>query len=210
LLDVLASVGHLLYSAWLLPVLVVMIAVDGPFPMLPSETLLMSAATLAFGSHDMGAVAGLFVAAVVGSMIGDVVVFGLGRSSRRVVALTDVRVGISGWVRRHVLARPGVVLVGARLMPGGRLVSTAAAGRFGLPLRRFLPWSLASSAVWGCYMLLVGLALGPVTGGRPMLCLAAGVAMAVLTAGAFALAQRLRRWWVPAPARVAEELLPIR
>ena len=210
MLDVLTGVGELLHSAWLLPVLVIMIAVDGPFPMLPSETLLMSAAALAFGSHDTAAVAGLFVAAVVGSMIGDVAVFGLGRSSQRVVALTDADVGISGWVRRHVLARPGVVLVGARLMPGGRLVSTAAAGRFGLPLHRFLPWSLASSAVWSCYMLLVGLALGPMTGGRPLPCLAAGVVMAVVTAGAFALAQRLRRWWAPAPVQADAELLPAR
>ena len=46
-----------------------------------------------------------------------------------------------------------IALVGARLLPGGRLVSTAAAGRVGLPLRRFLPGSLASSAVWSVYML---------------------------------------------------------
>ena len=192
MLDVLTSFGSLLHSAWLLPVLTVMIAADGPFPVLPSETILMSAGALAFGRHDVVGVLALFLVAVVGSMIGDVLVFGLGRSSRRIVALTDVRTGISGWVRARLLAQPGVALVGARLVPGGRLVSTAAAGRFGLPLRRFLPWTLVSSIVWSCYMLLVGLALGPVTGGEPLPCLIAGVVMAVVTAGAFSLGQRIR------------------
>jgi membrane protein DedA with SNARE-associated domain len=78
------------------------------------------------------------------------------------------------------------------MVPGGRLVSCAASGRFGLALRRFLPWSAVSSVVWSCYMLLVGLALGPVTGDSPLLCLAAGVGMALLTGGLFALVQWLR------------------
>ncbi|OLT19322.1 hypothetical protein BJF78_11300 [Pseudonocardia sp. CNS-139] len=92
-----------------------------------------------------------------------------------------------------MLARPGVALVGARFVPGGRLVSTAAAGRFGLPLRRFLPWTVASSAAWAVYMLLIGLALGPITGGNPLLSLLAGAVMAVLTAVGFAVAGRVRR-----------------
>jgi membrane-associated protein len=101
-------------------------------------------------------------------------------------------------VRRHMLRRPGIALVGARFVPGGRLVSTAAAGRFGLPVRRFLPWTIASSAAWSAYMLLIGLALGPVTGGDPLLSLFAGVAMALLTAAGFALVSKMRRNRVPA------------
>jgi membrane-associated protein len=194
--EVLADVGDgfgaLLHSPWLLPVLALLIALDGPLPVLPSETVLVSAAALAFARHDPVAVLGLFSAAVLGSVLGDLAVFWLGRTSRRMIALTAAEHGISGWVNRHLLARPGMALVGARLVPGGRLVSCAASGRFGLVLRRFLPWTAASSVVWSCYMLLFGLALGPVTGGSPVLCLAAGVAAALLTGGAFALVQRLR------------------
>jgi membrane-associated protein len=192
LTDVGDGVGALMHSPWLLPVLAVMIALDGPLPVLPSETILVSAAALAFARPDPAAVLALFAVSVLGSLAGDLLVFWLGRTSRRLLALTAVEHGISGWVNRHLLARPGMALVGARLVPGGRLVSCAAAGRFGLALRRFLPWTLASSAVWSCYMLAFGLALGPVTGGSPVLCLAAGVAAAVLTGGAFALVQRLR------------------
>jgi membrane-associated protein len=193
-LDVLTVCDAVMRSSWLLPLLVVMIAVDAPFPVLPSETILMSAATTAFGGGDVGMILGLFVAALAGSVLGDAVVFSLGRCSHRLVSRTvDTEHEVAAWVRRHMLRRPGIALVGARFVPGGRLLSTAAAGRFGLPVRRFLPWTIASSAAWSVYMLLVGLALGPVTGGDPLLSLCAGVAMAVCTAAGFALLARARR-----------------
>jgi membrane protein DedA with SNARE-associated domain len=57
----------------------------------------------------------------------------------------------------------------------------------------FLPASAASSAVWAVYMLLVGAVLGPITKGDPLLCLAAGMVMAVVTAGGFEAGRRMRR-----------------
>ncbi|MGH3615240.1 MAG: DedA family protein [Pseudonocardia sp.] len=191
MVDVEIVFGAVLHSIWLLPVLAVLIAIDGPLPVLPSETLLMSAFAVAFVEQDGVAVLGFFLAALVGSVIGDLAVFGLGRSSNRMLAdsfsMGRVDYGLSTWVRRHLLGNPGFTLVGARFVPGGRLVSTAAAGRYGLGLLRFLPWSVASSAAWSIYMLLVGLLLGPLSGGSPLLALLAGVVMAILTAGAFAL-----------------------
>ena len=169
-----------LHSLWLLPVLAVMIAADGPVPVLPSETILMSAAAAAFGIHDVRGTVGLFAAALVGSIAGDLLAFWLGRSSNRLLpAAAHADCGLGHWVRANLFHRPVVALVGARLLPGGRLVSTAAAGRVGLPLRRFLPGSLVSSAVWSVYMLAVGMLLGPMVGGNPFLSLAAGVVMAV-------------------------------
>lgn len=210
-MDVLALCETVLRSSWLLPLLVVMIAVDAPFPVLPSETILMSASTTAFGGWDAGMVVGLFLAALVGSVLGDLVVFWLGRCSHRLLARgVDAESALSSWVRRHMLSRPGVALVGARFVPGGRLVSTAAAGRYGLSWRRFLPWTVASSAVWSGYMLLIGLALGPITGGNPLLSLLAGIAMAGLTAAGFAIASRIRAVRAARAAPVARELVSTR
>jgi membrane protein DedA with SNARE-associated domain len=192
LFGVIAAFDAILHSVWLLPVLVVLIAVDGPFPVLPSETLLMSAAAAAFGTHDLPAVAGLFFASLLGSLVGDVLVYSLGRSSNRILRGAEKDCGLGAWVRRNLHSRPEMSLVGARLVPGGRLVSTAAAGRVQLPMRRFLPATAASSAVWSVYMLLIGLVLGPMTGGNPLLCLGAGIVMAILTGGGFELARRIR------------------
>jgi membrane protein DedA with SNARE-associated domain len=198
-----------LHSLWLLPVLTVMIAADGPVPVLPSETILMSAAASAFGVGDVRGIVGLYAAALVGSLAGDLLCFWLGRSSTRFLpAAAHAEHGLARWVRANLHRRPVTVLVGARLLPGGRLVSTAAAGRVGLPMRRFLPGSLASSAVWSAYMLAIGMALGPIVGGNPLLSLAAGAAMAVVTAGGFALVQRLRARRRPVVTGTAVEAAP--
>lgn len=193
-------------SVWLLPVLAVLVAADGPAPVLPTETLLMSATVVAVGERDLALVGGLFAAAVVGSVAGDLLVFGLGRSTQGLfVRSLESRCSVSGWVRRHVLHRPGSTLVGARFVPAGRLVSTAAAGRCGLALGRFLPWSLASSAAWALYMLGIGVLLGPLTGGEPLASLAAGIVMAVVTGGLVALVDRARRRRI---GRARPRLLP--
>ena len=120
MLDVLTAFGDLLHSPWLLPLLAVLIAIDGPLPVLPSETLLLSAAALNFAERDAWAVLLLFGASVIGSVVGDLFVFGLGRSSHKLIGRAADSGELSGWVRRHLLARPGVAMVGARMLPGGR------------------------------------------------------------------------------------------
>lgn len=191
-MDLAAVCTAILHSAWLLPVLAVMIAADGPVPVLPSETILLAALALGLAERDAIFLAGLFVCAVVGSVAGDLLVFGLGRSSQRVVAAAERQHQLAGWVRRNVLQRPGFTMVGARFIPAGRLVSTAAAGRFGLPLPVFLPWSLVSSTAWTGYMLLVAMLINPVAGGSPFAALLAGLVLAVVTGGGFALVNAVR------------------
>ncbi|MFP5071533.1 DedA family protein [Pseudonocardia nantongensis] len=192
-MDPLALVSSVLQSPWLLPVLILMIAVDGPLPVLPSETVLMSGIATATVGWDVPMLAGLFLAAATGSMLGDHVAYGLGRGSHRMLPRQrDDRYGIARWVRANLFRRPVTSLAASRFMPGGRLVSTAAAGRMRLPARLFLAGSLVSSMLWGAYMIVIGLVLGPVTGGNPLLCILAGGVMAVLTTSTFALAQRLR------------------
>jgi membrane protein DedA with SNARE-associated domain len=150
----------------------------------------MTTSAVAIGQHDVPIALGLLVAAFAGSVAGDHLMFALGRSSLRVARPGDG--GIARWVRRNIARRPAVTLVGARFVPAGRLVSTTAAGRYGLSLRRFLPCSLASSALWACYMMGVGLLLGPFTAGDPLRGLMAGIALGGLTAGAVILVDRLR------------------
>lgn len=195
--------GVILHSSWLLPVLALMIALDGPLPVLPSETLLLAGLTVAMAERDGPALVALFLAAVVGSVAGDLTVFGLGRTSRRVftrAAETESQLG--GWVRRNVLCRPGITLVGARFVPAGRLVSTAAAGRYGLPLSVFVPWSVVSSSAWAAYMTLVAMMINPLTDGSPLSALLAGIAIAILTGAGFAAVKAVqsRRTARPAPA----------
>lgn len=185
------DVALLLHTGWLVPALALLVALDGPFPVVPSEPLLMTASAVAIGAQDVALALCLLAAAFAGSVVGDHLMFALGRSSRRLAR--PGRSGLARWVQRNVGRRPAVTIVGARFVPAGRLVSTTAAGRYGLSLRRFLPCSLASSALWAGYIMGVGLLLGPLTAGDPLRGLVAGVALGGLTAGGFALVDRLRR-----------------
>lgn len=177
-----------LHGGWLWPMLAALVALDAPFPVVPSEPILMSASALAFGAGDAIAVFGMFTAASLGSVVGDLLVFVLGRTSRRVTAENR----LSRWVCANVVRRPGVTLVGARFVPAGRLVSTLAAGRYGVSTQRFLCWSVVGSLVWAGYILAVGRLLGPLTHGDPLRSVLAGLAMAGITAGLFSLVERWR------------------
>jgi membrane-associated protein len=184
------DIAVLLHTGWLVPVLALLVTLDGPFPVVPSEPLLMTASAVAIGAHDVPLTLALLAAAFAGSVAGDHLLFALGRTSRRLAAPRGV--GIGGWVRRNVVHRPAATIVGARFVPGGRLVSTTAAGRHGVGLGRFVPCSLASSALWSVYMMGVGLLLGPLIAGDPLRGLAAGIVMGALTAGTVTLVDRLR------------------
>lgn len=186
-------VTAVLHSGWLLPALVLMIAVDGPVPMFPSETLLMTALASASVVPDVPMLLGLVLAALAGSMTGDLFVHAMGRGSHRLLPRSaHAEHGVTRWIRSNLFRRPVTVLAVARFLPGGRLVSCAAAGRMGLGLRPFLAGSGVSSLLWAVYMLGIGLVLGPVTGGDPLLCLLAGGILAVTTTTAFGLARRIR------------------
>jgi membrane-associated protein len=184
------DVALLLQAGWLLPALALLVALDAPFPVLPSEPLLMTASAVAIGAQDVPMALGLLAAAFAGSVAGDHLMFVLGRTSRRLAR--PGASGIARWVRRNIVHRPAVTIVGARFVPAGRLVSTTAAGRYGLSLRRFLPCSVFSSALWVGYVMGVGLLLGPLTGGDPLRALVAGIMVGALTAGVFTLVDRLR------------------
>lgn len=196
-------VEHALDSPWLLPLLVVAVIVDGPLPFLPSEPVLFSATGSAAAAGDVLRIVALFGAAVLGSLLGDGLLYGAGRSSNRLLRHRDNPAG--AFVRRHLHRRPIAALVATRLLPGGRLAGVTAAGRVRLPLRTFLPATVASSLVWSGWMTGVGLLVGPVTGGDPMLSVLTGFGLAVLVAvtaatGRSVLRAVRRRRSVPAPA----------
>lgn len=177
----------LLHSPLLLPALAVLVLLDAPFPMVPSEAALMSVYGLAVAGHEWWLVAALFVAAFAGAVMGDGLMWRLGATTRR---LPDI--ALTAWIADTVRDRPGAVLVGARFVPMGRLVSTTAAGRAGVPFARFLPWTALTSAVWAFYMLLAGLVIAPLVGGDPLRAFVAGLVMAALLGGLAALVRWLR------------------
>lgn len=207
-MDVATVCATVVHSPWLPLALVVLVAADGPFPMVPSETILMTAYATAFGTGNLLVVGELAAAALLGCLLGDLIVYTFGRSTTRLLARHVDRAGpVAARVSTTMLHRPVVALVAARFVPSGRLLSTAIAGRVGVPLRRFVPGSLTSSSLWGAYMMVAGLLLGPVVGDNPLIGLAVGAGMAVVTGSAFGTVCKVRsaRKASAAPAPAAPE-----
>lgn len=183
LLDALNSV--LLDAAgqpWVLLALLVCCTVDGVFPPVPSESLVVGLAALsaATGEPALWAVG---VAATCGAVLGDNLAFGAGR-----------RVGTDGfaWLRRpgptRVLARATTALdrrsasfiLTGRYVPVGWVAVNLAAGASPMPYRRFLPLSVLAGLSWAVFTMGIGALAGRWVTDNPLLGMALAITIALL------------------------------
>lgn len=169
-------------SPWLYLVMFAVAVIDGFFPPVPSETVLVAAAAVAASSGEVNLVL-LCAVAAVGAMIGDNIAYAIGRT-----------VGINrfSWLRRprvvrafdwaqQALDRHGAALIlGARYIPVGRVAVNMSAGALGYPWRRFLPVSAAAAITWSAYSVGIGLLAGRWLNGQPLLSAVLGVVLALV------------------------------
>ena len=170
-------------SPVVLVVVLLLVALDGFFPPMPSESVVVAVAAIgvATGSPNPWAVV---LAAAIGSFVGDNLAFSLGRR----VDLDRFR-----WTRGPKAARlrdrargaldrrAASVILTARFVPVGRVAVNAMAGSSGFPRRRFVPLSAVAGAAWAGYSVLVGVFAGAWLRDQPVL--GALVAVAVALAG---------------------------
>lgn len=170
-------------SPWLLPVMFATAVIDGFFPPIPSETVLVAAVAAAASTGDVATAVLVSIAAAIGAVIGDNIAYAIGR-----------RVGIErfGWMRRprvvaafarasHALAHRGAPLIlGARYIPVGRVAVNMTAGALRYPRRRFVPLSIAAGTSWAAYSAVIGTLAGRWLEGQPLLSAVIGVAFALV------------------------------
>ncbi len=133
-------------------------ALDAFFPVVPSETVVITAGTLA--SQGKIPIWLVLVCAALGSFTGDNISYFLGdqlgeRAARRLFR------GEKGMRRlrqaEHNLQEHGAVLiVAARFIPGGRTVTTFAAGTLDFSWRRFLAIDAVADVLWAIYAGMLG------------------------------------------------------
>ena len=132
--------------------IMLLVAGDAVIPVLPGETTLNAASTVAAGG-DLALVL-VIAAGALGAIIGDSALFWIARRNRHRIqpqiekAQTDERVstalGYLGDNRK-------LLLVFARYVPGLRFVVDATFGLSELPYRQFLPWSALGGLLWATY-----------------------------------------------------------
>lgn len=175
---------------WLLIATFVMIVLDGVFPMVPSEALVMALAALD-GPPSLPL---LTAVAALGAITGDNMSFAIGRALgpgrfERLRAGRIARALDAG--RRHLERRPATVILTGRFVPVGRVAVYLAAGASGYPHRRFLPISIIGGTVWACYMLGLGLLAAAWVDGNPLFSAVVGVGLSLVLG---ALADLVIRW----------------
>lgn len=137
---VLGWAQELMTSPWIYVVVWAVAALDGFFPVVPSESLVITAGVFAAqGDPDLAA---LIAVAAAGAFVGDHTSYLLGHAARS--RLDGLHAGSRRqrglvWARRVLRRRGGLVLVVARYVPGGRTAITLTMGATRYPMTRFTP-----------------------------------------------------------------------
>ena len=172
-------------SPWLYAALFGLAALDGFLPLVPSETVAISAGVYA-AAGDTALVA-VIAAAAAGAFAGDHIAYLTGRGvGRRLVADADPdsRRGKGfAWARSQLAQRGGSILIVCRYIPGARTATTLTAGAVGHPLRSFSTFDAVAALSWGTYTALVGYLGGSAFEDDPLLGVGVGLGLALALAG---------------------------
>jgi membrane protein DedA with SNARE-associated domain len=178
---ILGVVDTAVTSPWFYLVLFAVAAVDGFFPVVPSESLVITAGVYAVSGRPepvlvvvlaaLGAFTGDHVSFLVGRRAGGRWVRGLRPGTRRHAAF--------GWARRTMAERGGLILVVARYVPGGRTAVTVTMGAVGYRLRWFSLFAAVAAVSWGLYGTLLGYVGGVAFEDDPVRGVAVGLGLAL-------------------------------
>jgi membrane-associated protein len=169
-------------SAWVYPVVFAFVVIDGFFPPLPSETVVVALGALAVSAgapHPLG----LIAVVTVGAVLGDVTAYLIGRRIGLARFAWQRRAGVlrvSDRARSALLARPASLLLTARYIPVGRVAVNMTAGATGFSLRKFLPLACLGGFCWATYSVLIGAVAGAWLRHNPLLGAVLAVAAALL------------------------------
>lgn len=149
------------------PGIALLMFLENVFPPIPSELIMPLAGFLT--TRGEFSFAGVVVAGMLGSVLGALPLYGLGRvvGERRLTAWADRHghwVALSGediaratgWLDRH----GAKAVLFCRLVPGVRSLISIPAGFAAMPLPQFLLYSAVGTGLWAALLALLGRLLG--------------------------------------------------
>ncbi|KLN33029.1 DedA family protein [Cellulosimicrobium cellulans] len=170
-------------SAWIYPALFGFATIDGFFPPIPSESVVITLAVSAHATGEPNLLLVLLVAAA-GAWTGDQIAFSIGRAigTDRVRFLRSPRGRKAvAWAERALAHRGASFILAARYIPVGRVAVNMTAGAVGYPRRRFMAFSGIAAVTWAVYSVLIGLVAAQWLGHEPLLAMVVGVVLGVAT-----------------------------
>jgi membrane protein DedA with SNARE-associated domain len=182
-------------SGWAYAIVFALALLDAFFPLVPSETAVITAGVVAAAGDLVLPL--VVVAAAAGAFAGDNISYLIGRHFGPSVVERFFR-GEKGrrrvdWAKRQLRERGVQLIVVGRFVPGGRTAVTISAGLIGFGWPRFLAADALAAGAWAIYASLLGYFGGRAFEHAPWkgLVIALGVGFAL--AGLVELGRRVRR-----------------
>ena len=188
-------VESLMSSHWVYAVLFAVAAIDGCFPLVPSESSVITAGVFAATGEPVLPL--VILSAALGAFAGDQLSYRVGRLAGprlygRSLPRSRRRAGFDR-ARDALAERGGVIIVVARYFPGARTAVTLTAGAVEYRWRRFAGFGAVAAGTWGTYSALVGYVGGVAFEQDPLKGLLLGFGLAGAVTAAAELARHLRR-----------------
>ncbi len=146
-------------EAWWMPLALFLFSlVDGFFPVVPSESLIVALAAISDKNQGFN-LSTVFFMGWFGAFIGDQIAYWLGRS----IGVTRFRwmrtrsvVRAIGGVKQTLKSSGALVVITARHIPGGRVAVNFIAGATRMPVVKFIGLDFISAALWAAYSIFIG------------------------------------------------------
>lgn len=184
---------ELVSGAWWSYLVIFAVAyLDVIIPLVPSETLVVTAGVIA-SSGDLELPLVILCGAL-GAFLGDNTVYFIGRRwgdsvTRRFFSSKKAKERLA-WADHQLDERGGELIVVARFIPGGRTAVCLSAGGLEMPWRRFATFDAIAAVIWASYAALLGYIGGKQFEEAPWKGLALALAIAFSIAGGI----ELVRW----------------
>ncbi|HET8528213.1 MAG TPA: DedA family protein [Gaiellaceae bacterium] len=145
-------------SGWAYGIVFLLAFLDAVFPVVPSETAVITAGVVA-ASGDLF-LPFVIVLAAAGAFLGDNTAYWIGRRFggwvvERFFSGEKSKKRID-WAERQIEERGGVLIVVGRFVPGGRTAITLSSGLLHYSWPRFLLLDAAAASIWAVYAALLG------------------------------------------------------
>ena len=195
---------------WVYVVIFLLVFGDAICALLPGETTLNAASTLATqGSLELGLV---MLAGALGAVLGDSALYWIARRSSKRVGPQLERAKQNKKVSAALgfMGTSGpVLLVAGRYVPGLRFVVNATMGLESYPYRRFLLWSSIGGTAWSVYTCGLAYLIGTALADFPLASVVISGVVTTLVIGAlFVFIRRQRRADTKPPTVPAPEPIP--
>jgi membrane protein DedA with SNARE-associated domain len=169
-------------SPWVLAAVFFVAWLDGFFPPVPSETLVVAAAAAFASARNWPMEVVLPFVAGAGAVAGDITAYSLGRFLKAgswPIFRRGKGEAVLHWAERTFARAGGPLIIVARYIPIGRVAVNLTAGSIRFPMRRFLLFDSVAGLTWGTYATAFGAIAGRATD-NPLLSVAIGIALALV------------------------------